>query len=526
MIGKTMDDTVFNIRNFGAKGDGRSLDTQAINQAISAAFAAGGGTVFFPPGTYPAFSIRLKSRITLLLSAGCTLLAATPTAENDGYDAPEPNVWGEQHQYQDFGHSHWHNSLIWAENVENVAIIGTGMIDGAGLWKGLYPPLGPAPTPNAGNKAISLKSSKNVTLRDFSIFRGGHFAILATGINNLTIDNIQIDTNRDGIDIDVCRNVHIANVVINSPNDDAIVLKTSYALGCKLATENVTITNSIVSGYAMGTMLNGTYQKQAEPAPDQGGATGRIKLGTESNGDFSNIVISNIIFDHSRGLALETVDGGNIEDVIVSNIVMRNVSNSAIFLCLGRRLRGPNGITPGKLRRVNINNVIVHNADSRYPVLISGLAEQAIEEIKLTNIQIYYQGGLSMNEAAKQPKPLINSFFFNRDNVSFPHDPFDVPLCAQSYPEPSMFGILPCSALYLRYVDNIELTHIDVKYQQEDTRPAFVLQQVNQAYFTNVNSVHTRDVPTFLLQKVNDFTAIQSKTLADTHYKQAEHISW
>ncbi|MBL4630754.1 MAG: right-handed parallel beta-helix repeat-containing protein [Paraglaciecola sp.] len=433
---------------------------------------------------------------------------------------------GEKHQYQDFGHSHWHNSLIWGENLDNVSILGSGMIDGAGLWKGLYPPLGPAPSTNPGNKAISLKCCKNVTLRDFSIYRGGHFAILATCVNNLTIDNIQIDTNRDGIDIDVCRNVRITNVVVNSPNDDAIVLKTSFALGRKLSTENITISNSIVSGYAMGTMLDGTYLVADKPAPDQGGATGRIKLGTESNGDFKNIVISNIVFDHSRGLALETVDGGNIEDVIVSNIVMRNITNSPIFLCLGGRLRGPEGITAGKLRRININNVIVHDADPCYPILISGLPGHTIEDIKLNDMQIYSQGGLSLEEVAQQPESLINSFFFNRDALSFPHEPLDVPLSTQSYPEPSMYGILPASGLYIRHTDNIELNNIEIKYLKDDTRPAFVLQNVDQAYFTNVNANQAEDVPTFVLQHVNHFKMTQSKTLADTHHKQAEHISF
>jgi polygalacturonase len=120
--------------------------------------------------------------------------------------------------YQDFGHSHWHNSLVWGENLENIAITGHGRITGNGLTRSARP--GPGP----GNKAIALKLCRNVTLRDITILRGGHFCLLATGVDNMTIDNVKLDTNRDGLDIDCCRHVHLSNCSVNSPFDDAIVL--------------------------------------------------------------------------------------------------------------------------------------------------------------------------------------------------------------------------------------------------------------------------------------------------------------
>ncbi len=185
-----------------------------------------------------------------------------------------------------------------------------------------------------GDKAIALKQSRNVTLRDFSILNGGHFAVLATGVDNLTIDNLKIDTNRDGIDIDSCRNVRISNVSANTPNDDAIVLKASHALGFARAVENVTITNSLVSGYDIGSLLDGTFKRTVKQAPDRDGPTGRIKIGTETEGDFRNITVSNIVFDRARGLAIESVDGAHVEDVAISNITMRDVSNGPIFIRL------------------------------------------------------------------------------------------------------------------------------------------------------------------------------------------------
>jgi polygalacturonase len=156
------------------------------------------------------------------------MLAADPTTAP--YDEPEPNAWD---KFQDFGHSHWHNSLMWGDGIEDVSITGPGLIHGKALVRtNTNVPRG------AGNKAIALKNSRNITIRDVSILHGGWFAILATGVDNLTIDNIKIDTNRDGIDVDACRHVRISNVTVNSPFDDGICLKSSYGLGvARKATE-------------------------------------------------------------------------------------------------------------------------------------------------------------------------------------------------------------------------------------------------------------------------------------------------
>ena len=137
-----------------AKGDGKANDTAAINKTIEAASAAGGATVTFRAGTYLSYSIHLKSNVVLYLGPGATVVAAD-TQGGEGYDPPEPNAW---EMYQDFGHSHWHNSLIWGENLENITITGPGMIDG-----GLYNTDGinnPAPVPTTRSAiAQRLRSS-------------------------------------------------------------------------------------------------------------------------------------------------------------------------------------------------------------------------------------------------------------------------------------------------------------------------------------------------------------------------------
>jgi len=226
--------------------------------------------VYLPAGTYPSFSIQLKSHVTLQLGPGAVLLAAEPSPERGRYDAPEPN---EHDLYQDFGHSHWQNSLIWGVGLEDVAILGQGRIDGAGLTRrgpgarlarkagdrplSLGAAVGAGGDPEAaalramdgqGNKAIALKLCRNVRLRGFSVLNGGHFA--------------------------------------------------------------------------------GSFGRTQERAPDRDGPTGRVKLGTESSGGFRNIAVSNCTFDRSRGLALETVDGGDIEDVTVTNLISPTSTSS------------------------------------------------------------------------------------------------------------------------------------------------------------------------------------------------------
>ncbi len=551
----------FDVRAFGATGDGKTLDTPAINKAIDAASAAGGGTVRFPAGTYLSFSIHLKSHITLQLDPGCTLVAASPATNSGVYDPPEPNEWGDK-QYQDFGHSHWHDALIWGENLEDVSITGPGRIFGQGLvrggsgGRGGRAPQGPngtfgpndplpaattaasaAPTsppsgraggggfvssPGSGNKSIALKNCRNVDLRDFSILQGGWFGLLATGVDNFTIDNLKVDTNRDGFDIDACRNTRIVNCSVNSPNDDAIVLKSSYALGELRACENITITGCQVSGFDVGSFLDGTFQRTQEHAPDRDGPTGRIKLGTESNGPFRNIAISNCVFIRSRGLALESVDGSIIEDVAISNLTMRELSNSAIFVRLGHRARGPEGTPIGAIHRVSISHVVASDVDARYPIIIAGLPNHPVEDLHVSDIRVVSRGGLTLDDAAKQPPELVNTFFLRGPGLGGPRDAFAPPEQEKGYPEPSMFGLLPASGLYIRHAQRLVFRDLDLGFMKDDTRPAIVLDDVAGAEFDNVQARRAGDAKFFVLRHVSNFTTRAVAGLPDGIRASAE----
>ena len=486
----------FSLKAFGATGDGKTLDTAALNKAIEAAASAGGGTVLLPAGNYLCFSIHLKSNVNLYLDQGATIVAAdSPAAGGAGYDLAEPNEWS---QYQDFGHSHFQNSLIWGEGIENIAILGPGRIWGKGLSRGTGQ--GPrAETPGVGNKSISLKNCHNVVLRDFSILHGGHFGILANGVENLTIDNLKIDTNRDGMDIDSCRNVRVSNCFVNSPWDDGICLKTDHALGLSKSCEFVTITNCYVSGcFEEGTLLDGTYRKFA---PDvRVPHTGRIKFGTESDGGFRNITISNCVFEGCQGLALETVDGALLEDVTVTNISMRDIISAPIFLRLGSRMRAPQGRPIGTLKRVILSNIVCSGSVARLGSIISGIPGHEIEDVKISNITVQHAGGGTAEQAAIKPEEFENK-----------------------YPEPGMFGTMPSHGFYVRHVKGIQFDNVEIVTEKDDRRPAFVLQDVADAGFFRVKTPHVADVPVFALHNVDGIDISRCRGVADTRLEKVDN---
>ena len=455
---------IFNVRNFGALGDGTNLDSPAIDRAISAAAAVGGGTVLVPAGTYLSGSIHLKSNLHLLIDAGATILGAPQTFNAYDETEPFPGI-----AYQDGGHCYFHNSLIWGENLTNVFITGHGMINGGGLVRDAKildemcgfnhfqtPNTKTFPPVRIGNKSIALKLCRNVVIRDITIYHGGHFGILATGCDNLTVDNATLDTDRDGMDLDCCRNTIVSNCRVNSPTDDGICPKSTCALGEIRPTENLTIVNCQVSGFVEGTLIDGTMK----PAKN---GVGRIKFGTESSGGFRNCTVANCTFRSCRGLALEEVDGGILENIAINNLAMMNVGDYAIYITTGKRNRTPDSKANSRIKNILISGVVIDGVSKLSGIQIMGLPELPIEGVRLENIRLTSKGGGTTNDAAIKPKEL-----------------------GIGYPEPGKIGILPAYGIYARHVKDLELANINLKYSQNEMRPAMAFADIDGLEIDNL----------------------------------------
>lgn len=458
---------IVDIRDHGARGDGIAFDSPAINTAIAAAAAhPRGGTVHIPAGRYLCFSIRLRSHVTIRFAPGAVIEAAAGA----GYDLPDDH--GDR-PYQDFGHSHWRNSLFWGDSVEEFAMIGPGLIHGIGLtrngpgarWRAqtgerplsmqgmsaadiarLEP--GVAAMRGLGNKAIAFRNGRNIRLSGFTMLRCGHFAILATGTHGLRIQDLTIDTDRDGIDLDCVRDAVVERCRVNTPNDDAIVIKSSLALGDPAPAEHIGIRHCAVSGYDLGTLIDGRRTMTQSLAPDQDRPTGRIKLGTESNGGYRDIRIEDCSFHYCRGLALETVDGGVMEQVVVRRLTMRDVTTAPLFLRLGDRRRGPPGTGVGAIRGVEISDIDAQGIDHRFAATIAGLPGHPVDDVTMRDIHLSYRGGGTAADAARRPDEL-----------------------ADAYPEPSMFGVTPAWGLWVRHAHGLRVSGLHLTTLTPDARP-------------------------------------------------------
>ena len=395
--------SLFKVRDFGAAADGASKDTAAVQSAIDACAAAGGGTVYFAPGTYLCGSVRLKTGVYLYLDAAATIKGSP---DNNDFNKIEKLDFKND---ADAETSFFHYALIWAEDAQRIGILGPGTIDSNR-------------TRRHGPKPTAFKRCQYLEIKDIHIINSPNYCISMLGCDYVNIDGVTIlNAYCDGIDPDSCRNVRISNCHIES-RDDAIVPKTSFALGEHRSCENITVTNCFL----------------ATPA-------NCFKLGTESGGDFKYITVSNCVmtgFDNlspaTSGISLESVDGANVDGIAISNISMYNI-DSPIFIRLGARLRD-NAPAPGSLRNVLISNVVAVNALA--PSSITGIPGSYPEGISLSNIRLTYTGG--------GPAP------------TDPNAP--VPELEKEYPDADMFESLPAYGLYCRHVKDLTLANVHLLY--------------------------------------------------------------
>jgi len=416
---------VVDVRDCGAVGDGKTLDTEAIQKAIDQCAAQGGGTVRLPKGTWLSGTVYLASRVTLSIEAGATLLGSRNPDHYAHRRVPPGSPEKEAHRI-------W--ALISGQDLEHVAIRGEGTIDGQGdafRWKGGSRP-----------KGIYLIGCRDVTVEGVRMRNAGCWMQHYRQCDRVTIRGIDVFNhvtyNNDGLNVDSCRDVTITDCRVDS-DDDGIVLKSLSTRPCR----NVTVTGCTVSSHCNA-----------------------LKMGTESGGGFQNVTItdctvfspkkSESIYGRQRGLAgiaLEIVDGGTLDNVNVSKIDVEGVS-VPIFLRLGNRARQyePGQPKPGvgTLRNVVIHDVVARKT-SEIGCSITGLPGHRVENVVLRNLKLGFDGGGKRETASRQ-----------------------VPERPESYPESTMFGALPAWGFYVRHARDLTLENVELRVAQPDLRHALV----------------------------------------------------
>jgi len=448
---------LYDVRDYGAKPDGKTLCTTSIQKAIDECSQSGGGTVYLPPGTFLSGSIYFKSGVTLKIAAGCTLLSST-----DLKDYP-PTVQA----FRSYTDNYTDKSLIYGENVKNIAITGLGTIDGQGAsFEGPYK-VRPYMIRFIQCKNVAVE---DVTIKDSPMWVQHYLACDDVRITGISVRSL-VNHNNDGIDIDSCRRVVISDCNIES-GDDAVVLKSTSARVCR----DVAVSNCILSSRCNA-----------------------LKMGTESNGGFQNIAISNCVIYDTRlaGLALEIVDGGTMDRVVVSNITMNKVG-APIFMRLGNRARPfkTDMETPGigVMRNITISNIEATGANPT-GCAISGLPEAKIENVTLSDLRLSFEGGGTKADATRE----------------IPEKPAD-------YPEYSMFGRLSAYGLYCRHVKSLKIFNVQLQLEKPDQRHAVVLEDVEDALIDCLDGTLSPGAGTVIRM-----TGVKNVYVRDKQGKTTEH---
>ena len=433
------------VRKCGAKGDGKTVNTEAIQKAIDKCYEAGGGKVVFENGEYVTGTIYLKDKVSLYIDRSATILGSTNIA-----DYPINKVDFE------FRHSPWiRQALIFAYKADQICIEGDGTINGRGESFPIDRKSTPRPHPWKNRPFIIWFSEctnvavRNVELRNSPMWMQLYLGCESVQISGLRIYN-HVNENNDMMDVAGCKNVTISNI-IGSSDDDGITLK-GFS---NHPSENITVTNCVLSSHCNA-----------------------IKIGTETNAPFRNITINNCVVKKSdgpkrilgrqegiSGISIESVDGSVIDGVTITNIVLDG-PQVPIFVRLGNRgLKvSPDSPKPeiGAIRNVSMSNIVAR-ASSLIGNSISGIPGGSIEKLTMDNIRFICTGGGEQKHVRAQ-----------------------VPERENSYPEAWMFGVLPSYGLYIRHADHIRLSNITFDLENEDVRPAMYLDDVNHCKIDGV----------------------------------------
>jgi polygalacturonase len=461
-----------NVLDYGAVGDGVTIDSDSINAAIDAVSASGGGTVLLPEGTYLCRSIRLKDNVTLKLD-NATIKGT------DGIDPAEPTDYG---AYQDFGHSHFQCALIWGEHLDNIKIIGNGTIDGNGaLTKG-------SASEGEGDKAISLKLCTNVEIGGLDstdnrlvMTRWGHFAMLITGCDDVLIHNIygpSAGSQRDFLNLMQCNRVYVRNITIDDCSDDIIKLGSDYSLGFKRPSRDIFVSNIK-------------------------GKTGCnvCQIGSETVAPITNVHFTDItcLGAGKAALGITCNDGAQIDSLFATNFNIEK-ADSPFYMKITNRGRCPDPML-GKITNVFVSNMSGYTTE--YTSTIAGHREDdtiaTIDHVYLSNVNITSKGGHPASDADIDP-PEIDEY------------------------QPRKLGTRPAYGIYMRHTNNIHLNNVSLDYNNPDRRPAIVAENSNNLNADSLTleraderdeDILFRDSSTYCLEN-SPFVVVRNETPACT----------
>lgn len=449
--------SIYSVCEFGAKGDGKTINTNFIQTAIDTANKNGGGVVLFPAGQYVTGTIILKDYVTLRFDNGSTLLGSIDLTD---YPANLGLVYLAKPYV-------WRAPLIYAEGVRYIGIEGTGIIDGRGSRKNFQP----LPRELQRPGLIRFTDCRFINIKDVTLRNSACWTLHLRHCEDATIRNIvlnsNVNRNNDGIDIDGCRRLNITACNINT-EDDAIVLKSFM----RETVSDIVIANCVLSS-----------------------SCSAIKIGTETVGDFKNISIANCAIYGSRGINLYSVDGANINNVTINNISMRNCK-SVIQLRLGDRLRpyampeNQHITTPGSLKNIMISHVQAIGVEDSQD-FICGIPEHPLENIELSDFHISYYGNGTVAQAIRE-----------------------IPEQTRTYPKIGMFGDLPTYGFYIRHAKGVRLNNIRLDYLNPDMRPAIMFDDVNGIHVNDCTLKGSEsDLPLISLNNVEDAVIRNSRFL-------------
>ncbi len=441
----------YNVLDFGAKGDGKTMNTVFINDAVLECSKTG-GRVVFPAGEYVTGTIYLSDNVALYLQKGAKILGSTSMAD---YPPNMPN-------YTFFRLGKIKRALIYAEFCENIGIEGEGVIDGRGdrILK------------DDGTKVKSygerphliwMVKSKRIRVTGVKLTNSALWMQHYLACENMYIHNIEVynhsNKNNDMIDLNGCKDVVVSDCRGDS-DDDGITMKSTHEMPC----ENILIDNCVISSHCNA-----------------------IKCGTESNAGFKNIVISNCVIRPSKdkepiygtpigtsGISLEAVDGAFIKGVSISNLVIEGTA-VPIFIRLGNRARGYDKNLPkprvASIEDIKISNVTVYGTHN-YTSSIVGIPGHNIKNVTLDNIRITYKGRGTEEQA-------------NRE----------VPELETDYPEAVMFDELPASGFFVRHAENVTFNNVEFSFEEPDKRPALYFDDVKGVKVLNLQTGIDKNAP-------------------------------